>query len=141
MQNTNGWIYSVAMPIIVKWYDTEKQNICYEVVGRWTWEDLFVAIDEAVQLLDTVDYPVNLILDMTQTSHVPTLAVREMGKVANAPTMSHPNTKKLLVVGANSYIEIMLNVFKKVFPNAGERYLIFHDFDAVRSFLAEEINN
>lgn len=125
------------MPITVDWYEEEKRNICYRLIARWSWEDLFTAIDEAVVLLDSVDYPVNLVLDMTNTTHVPTLAVNSLAKVASAPTMTHPNTKQILMFGANKYIELMMNIFKKFFPNAGQRYIICKNTEELDSYLSE----
>lgn len=123
------------MSITVDWYEEEKLNICYKLVGRWTWQDLFDAIEDAVVLLDSVNYPVNIILDVTGTSHVPTLAVNHMARLANAPTVSHPNTNQFLMVGANRYIEMMMSIFKKLFPHAGQRYITCSSLEELDSHL------
>lgn len=115
------------MPITVQWYEEEQKNIQYDVVNIWSWQDLADAIEEAIALLDSVDYKVNLIIDFTNTTYIPPVSIVHLNKVANAPTVNHPNTKKLIMVGANKYIQVIFNVFKKVFPFAAERYEIFSD--------------
>lgn len=115
------------MPISVGWYEEEEKNIQYEVTNVWTWQDLSDAIDEAMILLDSVDYKVNLIIDCTNTGYVPQVSMTQFSKVANAPTVNHPNTDKLIMVGANKYIQVLFNVFKKIFPLAAERYELYPD--------------
>lgn len=48
------------MDITVNWLEPEKKHVCYHFQGMWTWQNVFHVIDEAVALLDTVEYPVFL---------------------------------------------------------------------------------
>ena len=111
------------MPINVQWYEETQENIQYDVINVWSWEDLYDAIDEAVILLDSVDYKVNLIIDFTNTNYLPQISYKHLSHVANAPTMTHDNTNKFIMIGANKYINVMLSVFKKIFPPVAEKYI------------------
>jgi len=124
------------MPVKVDWYKDTK-HISFIFNGKWSWEELFEAIDEVVRRLDTVGEPVFLVIDVNNTGFVPTYSYHNLKRVATAPTMSHPNTQKLLMIGANRYVELMVNVFKKAFPDAGGRYLLFKTFEEMDSYLKE----
>lgn len=126
------------MPITVAWYEDEQKNIHYDLVDIWTWKDLNEAIDSAVIMLDSVDYEVNLIVDFTNTGYVPQFSVENLSNVAKAPTIKHPNTKKLIMVGADKYIGVVFNVFRKIFPFAGKRYELCADHAALEAILLED---
>lgn len=123
------------MPIKVDWYEEEKHNICYYISAIWTWDELIFAIDEVVILLDSVDYRVKLIIDITETRHFPTVQFPEMTQIARAPTMSHPNTAELLMVGENRYMKLMFRVFKRLFPDAASRYKLFANSEELSNHL------
>ncbi|GAB5493758.1 MAG: hypothetical protein Phog2KO_39730 [Phototrophicaceae bacterium] len=123
------------MPITAQWYEETQENIHYDVIDIWSWEELSMAIDEAMVLLDSVDYKVNLIIDFTNTNYVPQISYAHLSKVANAPTMTHPNADKFIIIDANNYIGVVLNVFKKLFPFASEKYITIKTHEELNKHL------
>lgn len=123
------------MPIRVNWYEKEKRNIWYRISEIQGWSDLPLTFQEVLKLLDSVDYQVNLIIDMTETERLPALQLSEMKQIANAPAMSHPNTTELLAVGMNRYMRMMFRVFKQIFPHAASRYKLFSSMENLNNYL------
>lgn len=107
------------------------------IEGKWDWSDLFAAIDKAVTLLDSVDYGVNIVVDIRNSQHIPPLSPASLRKVAEAPTMSHANTQLLIVIGAKFYIQTMFDVFKRIYPRAGEKYHFIRTIDELPHLLAQ----
>lgn len=121
------------MSITVNWSDEQKSELIYHIQGKWTWDELFAAIDEATHLLDTINHRVNLIIDVSESLFMPPLSVANLRRVANAPTMSHPNTGLLILVGANQFIKIMFQVFSRLFPHAASRYRLIDTIENAKA--------
>ncbi len=126
------------MTITVNWYDDQHTAVVNQLVGTWTWDELFRAIDQTASLMDTVDHPVNIVLDMRQTQHVPTLLPSALRKVANAPTMNHRNSGAFVFVGAKSFIKSMFSVFGTLYPRAAEKYRFAENEAQLDAVLADK---
>lgn len=128
------------MSITVNWYDEKHTAVVNKLVGSWTWDELFRAIDQTAALMDTVDYPVNIVLDMRQTQHVPTLLPSALRKVANAPTMNHRNSGAFIFVGAKAFIKSMFSIFSTLYPRAAEKYRFAETEAQLEAALAAKSN-
>jgi hypothetical protein len=49
------------LPISTQWHDAEQTIIRCDITGAWTWEEFHASLDEAHQLLATVNHPVVII--------------------------------------------------------------------------------
>lgn len=125
------------MSVRVDWYEPEQKNIAYFFEGRWTWEETFLAVDEAVRLLDSVDYPVNLIVDVRKTIFMAMINFEMLSKIANAATMNHPNTKNLFLLGGNHFLGVLFNIFSQLFPKASARYTRVETEEELEAYLRE----
>lgn len=105
------------MSINVRWDDEDYRALLYEFPEHWTWEDFYNVKVQADELLDTVDYNVVLIFDMTTTRSVPA------GVLAQARWLisrAHPLGKPIVLVGTNLIIQAMLNLVNKFNLSAGD---------------------
>lgn len=101
------------MGIQVRWDNDEKTVICYSFEGRWTWDELHDAIAESRRLLDAVDYKVNTIADMRQSTILPPSLLSNARAIMSG---SHPNEGFTVVVGSNKLVQIMYDMTKRVYP-------------------------
>ncbi len=108
--------------ILVTWYNQEKTIIRYTFPKSWTWEDLYIAIDNAAAMLDTVKHRVCILLDLTASERVPSLNVMGLQRVANAPTAKHPNMGIFVMVGMRPFVRAVADVFFRLYPAAGKQY-------------------
>jgi hypothetical protein len=126
------------MSIDVRWYNEDQTEVQLTIVGVWTWDELFVAIDQTEKLMGSVEHTVNIILDMRQSHHVPTMLPSALRKVANAKTMTHRNSGLLILVGARSFVKSMFNIFSTLYPRAAEKYQIAESEEQLQAVLVRK---
>lgn len=127
------------MPVETRWYDDSKQNIIYVFEGRWTWEECYAAVDKAALFLETIDYPVYLIVDFRPTQHMPPANFDSLNRIARADAPNHKNTRGLIVIGLKRSITMVFNVFQRIFPKAGERYQVAKDDAELEAILQKAL--
>ena len=124
------------MTITVDWYNNEHTSVINQLVGKWTWDELFHALDQTSILMDTVDYPVNIVLDVRQTPHVPTLLPTALHKIASAPSMNHRNSGAFILFGAKPFIKSMFSVFRALHPHAAAKYSFAENEEQLETILS-----
>lgn len=110
------------MSVKVYWFNENQTALVYDFQGEWTWNETFLAIDEAVTLLDSVQHRVNIVVDLRGSRRVPPVAPQALARIANAPTMSHPNTNILIVIGLSGFLQTLYEIFRRLYPYAAQRY-------------------
>jgi hypothetical protein len=95
------------MTIHVNWDDAEKTTIIYTIDGRWTWSDLYDALDLGRELMDSVSHEqVDFIVDMTACKLLPDNALSHFARVSNKP---HPKSGRMVMAGATGFVRALLN--------------------------------
>ncbi len=123
------------MPIIVSWFNEEKTIASYQLVGRWTWDDLYAAVQESRAMVMGVNHPVYFIIDVTKNHSVPPGALTHLRSITAGVS---PNWKMGVFVGVNTFVETLLKTFIKVYPKFGERYTIASTIEEAQAFIATE---
>jgi hypothetical protein len=96
------------MTILVNWDNAEKTTILYTIHGRWTWEDLYAALDEGRGMMDSVSHDkVDFIVDMTDCKLLPENALSHFARMTNKP---HPQNGRMVMAGATTFVRALLNV-------------------------------
>lgn len=126
------------MSIPVSWFNDEKTIIQYKFDGRWGWDDLYKAIDEAVVLLDSVSHRVDIMLDLTKSESVPSLNANGLKYVANAPTTTHPNMGIFVMVGMKPFIRISFDIFSRMYPRATRQYRLANTVEDAINVIAKD---
>lgn len=98
--------------IHVKWHDLDQKVITAKMDNGWTWEEMYLAVGRIEALLDSVDYPVCTIFDLTDTEQIPPHALRNLKKLNKS---AHPNQGKVAVIGSNLLAESLINIFIRVY--------------------------
>ncbi|MBZ0291919.1 MAG: hypothetical protein K8L99_05055 [Anaerolineae bacterium] len=104
------------MSIEVSWANPEKTVIVYAYEGRWSMEQFNNSYQQARKLMDTVQHPVDFIIDVRNSSLLPS-GILSRGR--NVVTTPHPNEGRTAIVGANTFVRSMLDLFSRLY---GERY-------------------
>lgn len=80
-------------------WDNEAHTILRtQFIGAWTWEEAHAATDVLLQLIDSVDYTVAVITDLSGSSRIPPFAFREIRALLGK---RHPRAGTSVTVGAN----------------------------------------
>lgn len=122
----NDATWTTYMAIKVSWYNNQ-QALLYTFPTEWTWEDLENVQDDANRLLDSLNYSVPIICDMTQSKGAPLGA---LGQSKARIRRVHPNTTTLVIVGANPIITALLHVVNKLIPASAQKLATAPDLES-----------
>jgi hypothetical protein len=108
------------MSIEVGWDNNDKKTLRFIFEGKWDWDDLRSAKLQAEDLMDTVDHPVNVIVQMP-TIVLPRGFLRHVKKMGR---YVHRNTGTIVFVSSASiYIELVHIAWKLISrPNLPYRF-------------------
>jgi hypothetical protein len=121
-----------AMPISVAWDDSTKIAIRFTFEGCWSWEEYHARANEVIALLDQMGHPVDIITDF-RTLYVPTGALAHLS-VTNE-FLRHDNAGVDVLVGASSFIQFIVSVFRRLYPTEGQRLLFSSTIEEARVLL------
>lgn len=102
------------MPIKVAWVDDQKKTLIFAYEGQWDLADFYQVTDEGNHLMDQVDYPVNMILDVRRSKTIPN---GFMNAISNTARKLHPNTGTMVMVGINPFARAFIGLYHKIHPN------------------------
>jgi hypothetical protein len=100
------------MAILVTCDDPDKRIIRYEFGKSWNWDDFVKATQDDDGLLDPVDPPFSLILDMRRSTEIPTQTVTWL---SSAVDLVQPRLKMVVFVGDNTWAETLVNLFSSAY--------------------------
>jgi hypothetical protein len=96
------------LAIQVAWDNDEKTTLLYTILGRWTWEELYDALDEGRTFMDSVSHEhVDFIVDMTDCKLLPANALSHFARMSSKP---HPKSGRMVMAGATTFVRALLNV-------------------------------
>lgn len=124
------------MPIIIEWDNPEKTIVRMTMMGIWTWDDAYHGADKGYAMLESVDYEVGIIIDLTQSHHIPDHAI------TNAQAMikrRHPRTGLTVFVRASTFFTSMWNIFNRVYAALARKQnsVFANSLDEAREILAK----
>src|SRR5690606_30177008 len=122
------------MPVHIDWDNDEKTVIRYDYEGKWTWDELYEVTKTAVEMFKSVPHRTNVIHNLTNSSALPG------GALSHAQRFSAQNPDNWgisVVVGTGSFVSSLIQVFRKVYRQFGERYYIAPNLDKAREIIAE----
>ncbi|MCI0712445.1 MAG: hypothetical protein L0154_19980 [Chloroflexi bacterium] len=110
--------------VTVDWLDQDKQTVIvtYQRDG-WTWSDYQNSLDKQFELIDSVEYPVDIVVMVNNTHLLPKggsliTAIRRI----NA---AHERQRNTVIVGASGPLTIFARNMLKIMPN--QRKFFFAD--------------
>lgn len=123
------------MPITTGWDNADKSIIRYTFHDDWTWQQLYIALNESRVLQDSVFHRVDIVLDMTKTTHVPDDSAEAFRQIAYT---RHPNTGIRIFVGADEAIHDNFDAFARVYRKVAETYRFVDTFDEAYALIEQE---
>jgi len=107
------------MGVKVQWDNTEKTIVRYIYEGRWTWDEFYAVQDELARMLETVNYKVDIIADMRASAGSPSGSLAHARRVL---TSRHPQTGITVLMGANRFVKLLVDVVRQAYPALFEQY-------------------
>ena len=95
------------------WHDDRKTILHQVYEGRCVAADFHTCINDAYQMVNTVNHPVDIIVDMTKATFIGTSFLSAQG---NSEAKAQDNQRMAVLVGAPPFIRALVNIGKKVAP-------------------------
>jgi hypothetical protein len=128
-QNDSGH----SMRIKVQWDNEQHTLVRWDFMGVWNWSDFLAAQNESNALIKSVSHTVDIIGDVSQIHRVPPGAI---GQFRIYRRNDPDNTGRVVLVGANTYIRTIVEIFRGMFPNTGGNFTFADSLEEARSLLA-----
>lgn len=122
------------MPVHIAWDNEDKTTIRYDYEGKWSWDELYNISNKALEMFKSVSHTVNVIHNLTNSTNLPS------GALSHAQRFTSQNPENWgvsVVVGTSGFINGLLQVFRKVYRQFGERYFTAATLEQARQLLAE----
>jgi hypothetical protein len=116
------------MGINVRWLDSRESDLYYEVVGKWTWDDLYRAVGEGIRLSAPSEPFTHVIIDVRRSQYVPLLTADHLSKVATLTDVSCASSGMVLV-GAGHFVRLMFDIFRRIHPVSAARFRFVDTLD------------
>jgi hypothetical protein len=110
------------MPIRMYWYNAEKTIFMAEYTGKWGWEELFAARDEANREFDQVEHTVDVIHDWRHSADFPP---NILGQARNLIPRMHPRTGINVLVGTSPLFLALWRVLSSAYSVMVRRQRFF----------------
>lgn len=122
------------MPITVTWIDAEKTVVHLSYLKPWDWTEFEAALNEANALLDTVDHPVDMIVQMHDG------LPREISPARFRTIFSHfhRNIRSTALLGASDLIRITITAFMRVLGQDHRNFFFAASLDDALEKFAEQ---
>lgn len=110
------------MPVDFDWLNEEKTVMVYTIAGNWNWNDLHKNLRRSTLWWDDVEYPVEVIIDLSGSPKLPAGAV---GHLRSIGVFQHANSPgRAVLVGVPLEVQTALGAHDGVYRD-GERELRF----------------
>ncbi len=125
------------MPVEIMWDTEEQLAIRIDQSGTWTWDEVYVAHDEALRMMAEVNRKVLLIYDVTHSVTVPDSALTHFKALARKMS-DHVSATAL--VGGNAFMGQLFNMFNRLAGDWAKHHHFLATLDEARA-LARTLSN
>jgi hypothetical protein len=120
--------------ISVAWHNSEKTIMVMTMVTPWSWEEYHQTTAEMYALLDSVRHKVDVILDFTESTHLPPNAFSHL---RNLDRKTHTNRGTVILVGFSKFLQVIADVLVKLYPSAAKSARMVRTLDEAYAVAAE----
>lgn len=116
-------------------WDNEAQTILrFTAVTPWNWNDFHKTMRRATFWLDSVNHPVEMMLDFRQTTKLPAGA---LGHIRSLGTAIHPNSSnRLVIIGLDESVAGSLGGDDRTYQDAIRLIRFVDTDDEARAIIA-----
>lgn len=104
------------MGITVGWDHEEKKVIRWDFDRNWRWDDFQRAVDQSVVMSNEIDYPVDIIVNLTETPFFPPGSI--VSNVKRGMLAATQRNGKVILTGGNAFANAYMECPNYLPPNA-----------------------
>jgi hypothetical protein len=125
------------MGISINWVD-DTHRCVHVIYGRdWKWDEFFATDETAREMLNSIEHKSDFILDLQEAVTPPNIVAQFPKFVRGAASLTHPNSRYVMLVGANPHYKVLHEVFQKVYPALAKRVFMVKTLEEAHTLLAE----
>ncbi|MFN8529517.1 MAG: hypothetical protein U0670_12970 [Anaerolineae bacterium] len=115
------------MPIAVYWEDETKQVIRWKFDGKWTWEDVYKASRDAIDLRAGMTEPVVVYVDQRNAANlVPSGAVHHLSNLIH---MGRESRRLLVIISPFEFYLQLAKIVLSVYREIGRKIFVVRTFE------------
>ena len=123
------------MPITVHWDDPHQTIVRWDFEGAWTWQDFYQAQAESDALITSVEHTVDVVANVARS---PSLPRNPLSRYRQARQSTPRNRGVVVVVGANSFVMSIIQIYNPVFGRKLRDEFLFADtLDDARTLIKQ----
>jgi hypothetical protein len=104
------------MPVQLDWENDDHTIVHMEMIGHWTWKEAYDGSGVGFTMLESVDHPVDVIIDLRKSTGLPVLALTH---ARNMIPKRHPRTRMTVFIGANELFMTLWRIFSSAYRQIG----------------------
>lgn len=128
------------MSISVKWDNDEQTIIQYVFDGRWSWNDLYTALDKVKEMSGSVDHRVDAIINFSNADLIPSGSIFSFDGKKHAQKLARKANEArgtIVIAGANGFIRSLYDTFRMFDKNISSGVYFTDTVKQARAFLLE----
>jgi hypothetical protein len=129
------------MGISVKWDNDEQTIIQYVFDGRWSWNDLYTALDKVKEMSCSVDHRVDAIINFSNADLIPSGSIFSFDGKKQAQKLARKASETrgtIVIAGANGFIRGIYDTFRMFDQNISSGVYFTDSVKQARSFLLDQ---
>jgi hypothetical protein len=112
------------LPISIGWVDDNRTAIREVFTGIIDIDELDGAFDRTLELINSVDHPVDVLLIFGQAELPGGILARFPRIAGHHEYWNHRHLRRVFVVGANSLIRVVMKIYMQIYPAQGSRFVV-----------------
>lgn len=123
------------------WDNAEKTIVRFDYSPKWTWDEFYLAVQEANKMMDSVDKTCVSIVDMSRTSFLPPGASIHIRNIIRQ-SMSHNNSGVVVFLNADTIVKMMIDGLRQNYPDIKDfsNFIYSKNLEEARQLAAEHVN-
>lgn len=122
------------MTVRVDWDDPDQSILLYTLGCRWTWDEMYEAVDKGIAMTSTVPHKFCIIVDYQSSQGLPPGAINQFGRITR---LMNPQIELVIIAGGGTLLLSLFNLFLLLSGNNAPKYCWVSDLDKAYSMLAE----
>ena len=121
------------MPFEIRWNNDEQDILLMNVIGDWKLDEYYEKYLEGKVMMESVQHPVFLILDMSKTSSIPS---RMMSTASFSRKNRAHNLQFTVFVGASLFIRKLAEIMTSIVSKGHKRLYFAENHQEARAIIA-----
>src|SRR5688572_13038796 len=122
------------MPIQLVWDNENKTTLRYIYTGKWTWDELHLSITEGQRLMQSVEYKVHLIIDLSDSRLIPSGSFTS--QIRGASSRMPDNTGLVVIVGNSLMLKVIQKVMSVIPGRESKKGFVLSTLEEARHLIA-----